>query len=355
LTSNIAPYTFIRQKQYLIKKQTTSNKEEGHMRTRLLGALVVLLALVVAMPVAAQTKLKFAHVYETSEAFHTEALWAASEIAKRTNNKYQIDVFPASALGNEQQISQALPLGTIDMAYLGASFVGAIYKPISIVNAPYIWRDIDHHTAFSKSPLLTELTDGYFKQTGNKIVAITYYGARHTTANKALNTPEDMKGMKLRVPQAPMYMMFAKAVGANPTPIAFAEVYLALQNGTVDGQENPLPTIQAKKFYEVQSHINLTGHILDNLTTTISSGLWNKLTPPEREIFDSVYKEAAARAGASIRESEAKLVDWFKQQNKTVVTPDLKAFRAAAAKIHNDASAGAVWTKELYDQLQALK
>ena len=141
------------------------------------------------MPAAAQTKLKFAHVYETSEAFHAEALWAAAEIAKRTNNKYQIDVFPASALGNEQQISQALPLGTIDMAYLGASFVGAIYKPISIVNAPYIWRDIAHHTAFSKSPLLTELTDGYFKQTGHKIVAITYYGARHTTANKALNTP----------------------------------------------------------------------------------------------------------------------------------------------------------------------
>ena len=166
------------------------------MRTRVLGALVVLLALTVAMPAAAQTKLKFAHVYETSEAFHAEALWAASEIAKRTNNKYQIDVFPASALGNEQQISQALPLGTIDMAYLGASFVGAIYKPISIVNAPYIWRDIAHHTAFSKSPLLTELTDGYFKQTGNKIVAITYYGARHTTANKALNTPADMKGMK---------------------------------------------------------------------------------------------------------------------------------------------------------------
>jgi tripartite ATP-independent transporter DctP family solute receptor len=325
------------------------------MRTRFVGLLVILLALVVALPAAAQTKLKFAHVYETSEAFHTEALWAAQEIAKRTNNKYQIDVFAASALGNEQQIAQALPLGTIDLGYLGASFVGATYKPISIVNAPYIWRDIDHHTAFSKSPLLTELMDGYFKQTGHKIVAITYYGARHTTANKALNKPEDMKNMKLRVPQAPMYMMYAKAVGANSTPIAFAEVYLALQNKTVDGQENPLPTIQAKKFYEVQSHINLTGHILDNLTTTISSGLWKKLTPQEQQIFDSVYKEAAARAGAAIRDSESKLVDWFKQQGKTVVNPDLKAFAAAAAKIHNDAAAGAVWTKELYDRLQAVK
>ena len=325
------------------------------MRTRVRAAVVALVILAIALPVAAQTKLKFAHVYETSEAFHVEALWAAGEIAKRTNNKYQIDVFPASALGNEQQISQALPLGTIDMAYLGASFIGAIHKPFSIVNAPYIWRDVAHHTAFSKSPLLAELADGYYKQTNNKIVAITYYGARHTTANKAITTPADMKGMKLRVPQAPMYMMFAKAVGANPTPIAFAEVYLALQNGTVDGQENPLPTIQAKKFYEVQSHIILTGHILDNLTTTISSGLWNRLSPQERGIFEAVYQEAAARAGASIRDSEGKLVEWFKQQNKTVITPDLKAFREAALKAHSDPAAGAVWTQELYDRIQAIK
>ena len=326
------------------------------MRTRFLFVLIAaILGLALVMPAAAQTKLKFAHVYETGEAFHKEALWAAAEIAKRTNNKYQIDVFPASALGNEQQIAQAMPLGTIDMAYIGASFVGATYKPISIVNAPYIWRDFDHWKAYSQSQFLTELTDGYFKQTSHKIVALTYYGARHTTANKALNTPADMKGMKLRVPQAPMYMMYAKAVGANPTPIAFAEVYLALQNKTVDGQENPLPTIQAKKFYEVQSHINLTGHILDNLTTVVGSPLWKKLTPQEQQTFEAVYKEASARAGASIRESEAKLADWFKQQGKTVVVPDLKAFREAAVKIHNDASAGAVWTKELYDKLQAVK
>jgi tripartite ATP-independent transporter DctP family solute receptor len=326
------------------------------MRKRLFICVVaVFAALALVLPAAAQTKLKFAHVYETGEPFHKEAVWAAGEIAKRTNNKYQIDVFPASALGNEQQIAQAMPLGTIDMAYIGAGFVGATYKPISIVNAPYIWRDFDHWKAYSQSKFFTELTDGYFKQTGHKIVALTYYGARHTTANKALNTPADMKGMKLRVPQAPMYMMYAKAMGANPTPIAFAEVYLALQNKTVDGQENPLPTIQAKKFYEVQSHINLTGHILDNLTTVIGSPLWKKLAPQEQQIFEAVYKEASARAGAALRASARKLGDWFKQQGKTVVVPDLKAFREAAVKVHNDASYGAVWTKDLYDRLQAVK
>ena len=94
-------------------------------------------------------------------------------------------------------------------------------------------------------------------------MSLTYYGQRMVTANKEIKKPEDMKGMKLRVPPAPLFLMFTKSVGANATPIAFAEVYLALQQGTVDGQENPLPTIMAKKFYEVQSHIMLTGHITE--------------------------------------------------------------------------------------------
>lgn len=302
----------------------------------------------------AQTKLKFAHVYETNEPYHTEAVWAAGEIAKRTNNKYQIDVFPASALGNEQQINQALPLGTIDMIYTGAAFAGSTYKPIAISNAPYMFRDFDHWKAYGESDLFKQLAAGYDKASNNKIVALTYYGARHTTANKAINTPADMKGMKLRVPQAPLYLMYAKAVGANATPIAFAEVYLALQQGTVDGQENPLPTIQAKKFYEVQSHINLTGHIFESLVTVIGGPLWNRLTPQDRQVFEEVWKQAASRASAAIRESEQKLPEWFKAQGKTVVTPNLAAFRQAAAPLHNDASAGAGWTKEQYDQLQKI-
>ena len=152
-----------------------------------------------------------------------------------------------------------------------------------------MFRDFDHWQKYSKSPLFKELAEGYGKATNHKVVALTYYGARHTTANKAIDTPADMKGMKLRVPQAPLFLMFTKSVGANATPIAFAEVYLALQNKTVDGQENPLPTIQAKKFYEVQTHINLTGHIFEALVTVIGAPLWNKLTAHEKKIFENVF------------------------------------------------------------------
>ena len=302
----------------------------------------------------AQQRLKFAHVYEVNEPYHTEVLWAAQEIQKRTNNKFAIDVHAASALGNEQQINQALPLGTIDMIYTGAAFAGASFPAIAISNAPYMFRDFNHWKAYSQSDLFKELADGYDQRTKNKIVALTYYGARHTTANKAINVPADMRGMKLRVPQAPLYLMYAKAVGANATPIAFAEVYLALQNKTVDGQENPLPTIQAKKFYEVQTHINLTSHIFESLVTVIGPPLWNRLNAQEKETFTAVFREAAGRATDAIRASEQQLPEWFKSQGKTVVTPNMSAFIEAAKPLHNDASAGAGWTQQHYDRLQAL-
>src|SRR5205085_11942240 len=124
------------------------------------------------------------------------------------------------------------------------------------------------------------------------------------TANKAIKKPEDMKGMKLRVPPAPLYLMLAKSVGANATPIAFAEVYLALQQGTVDGQENPLPTIMAKKFYEVQSHVVLTGHITESLLTIVGRHVWPKLSAADKKVFEEVLAQAASKASDEIRASE---------------------------------------------------
>ncbi len=175
------------------------------------------------------------------------------------------------------------------------------------------------------------------------------------TANREIKKPEDMKGMKLRVPPAPLFLMFTKSVGANATPIAFAEVYLALQQGTVDGQENPLPTIMAKKFYEVQSHIMLTGHITESLVTIVGGHVWSKLSDADKKVFDEVLKEASSRSTDQIRASELKLADEFRKLGKNVVEVDREAFRKAAVPLHNDASAGAGWSKAEYDALQALK
>jgi tripartite ATP-independent transporter DctP family solute receptor len=322
---------------------------------RLALSTVFIIAAAIAGPATAQTKLKWAHVYETGEPYHTEALWAAGEIKKRTNGKYEIEVFPASQLGNENQINEGLGLGTVDIIYTGINFAAATYKPLGITGAPFILRDFDHWKAYRDSKLFTELAKGYDDKTKHKIVALTYYGQRHVTANKLIMKPEDMKGMKLRVPPAPLFLMFTKSVGANATPIAFAEVYLALQQGTVDGQENPLPTIMAKKFYEVQSHIILTGHITESLVTVVGNHVWTKLTPDEQKIFQDVLKEAATHATDSIAASEKTLAGEFKKLGKTVVEPDREAFRKAAIPLHNDASAGAGWSQAQYDELQALK
>lgn len=302
----------------------------------------------------AQTRLRWAHVYETNEPYHTQALWAAQQIQQRTGNRWSIEVFPASALGNEPTINQGLALGTVDMIYTGVAFAGATYKPISVTNAPYALRDFDHFMAYRRSDLLQDMMGGYNRQSGNTALALTYYGERHVTANRSIMKPEDMRGMKLRVPQAPLFLMFTRSVGANATPIAFAEVYLALQQGTVDGQENPLPTIQAKKFYEVQSHISLTGHITESLLTILSGGTWRRLNDADKGVFRDVLREASDRATNEIRQAELALPPWFEQQGKTVQRPDRAAFRAAALPLHNDASAGAGWTREQYDRLQAI-
>jgi tripartite ATP-independent transporter DctP family solute receptor len=303
---------------------------------------------------AKPTVLKWAHVYETSEPYHTEALWAAEEIKKRTNGKYEIQVFPASQLGNEPQINEALGLGTVDIIYTGAAFVGGVHKPLSISNCPYIFRNFDHWKAYRGSGLFRELAGDYEKKTGNRIVALTYYGERHLTCNKEVNGPDDLKGMKLRVPQAPLYVLFARIYGANPTPIAFAEVYLALQQGTVDGQENPLPTILAKKFYEVQRFIHLTGHITESLVTALGQPLMGTLNDAEKGLFAEVLTQAASKATDAIRESEQRLPAEFEKLGKTVTRPDREAFRRVAIPAHLGPEALAFWSKEQYDQLQAL-
>jgi len=317
-------------------------------------ALAVAAALAGPSAALAQQKLKFGHVYEVSEPYHKWAVWAAGELPKRTGNRYTMDVFPASTLGNETQLNQSLPLGTVDIIYTGQAFAARTYPPMAIGGAPYMFRDFDHWKKYSVSPVLGGLADDYFKKGGNRPIAFTYYGVRHTTANKPIVKPEDMKGLKLRVPDAPLYVMYPKVVGAQATPIAFAEVYLALQNKTVDAQENPLPTIEAKKFYEVQSHINLTGHITEMLLTIVGGQVWNKLSDADKKAFQDIFREAAIKATDEIAVSEQKLVSDFETKyKKTVVKSDRAAFQQVFLKFHNGPDA--TWDKALYDKVQAIK
>src|SRR3954471_16130542 len=313
------------------------------------------LAATAAGPAFAQTKLKWAHVYETSEPYHKWSVWAGDEIKKRTNGRYEVQVFPASSLGKESDINQGLTLGTVDIILTGASFDGRTYPPLAVTYFPFIFRDADHLLKYAKSDVFKELAKGYDEKSGNHVTAVTYYGARHVTSTAArpIAKPEDMKGLKIRVPDAPAYLAFPKALGANPTPIAFAEVYLALQNGTVDAQENPLPTIEAKKFYEVQKNISLTGHIVDSLLTVVSGQVWGKLSAEDKKIFSDVMLEAADKTGREIIASEARLVDEFKKKGNNVIVVDKNAFREAVLKATKPADQG--YRQADYDKIISIK
>ena len=319
----------------------------------LIAAAVLATSALTAGSALAQQKLKWAHVYETSEPYHTQSVWAAEEIKKRTNGKFEITVHPASSLGKETDINQGMALGTIDMIISGPSFAARSYPRLGIAYYPFIFRDADHMIAYSKSAVFKEMIEGFRAKTGIQILAYTYYGARHTTAQKPFNDCAGMKGLKIRVPDVPAYTATPRACGANPTPIAFAEVYLALQNGTVEAQENPLTTIEAKKFFEVQKAIMLTGHIVDGLTTQVAPHVWSKLTDAEKKIFSEVALEAAAKATDQIKKREAELVDEFKKKGLQVVTVNRKSFSDAVLKNSTVESMG--FDKKDYDRIVAIK
>jgi tripartite ATP-independent transporter DctP family solute receptor len=302
---------------------------------------------------SAQTRLKWAHVYETSEPFHTASVWAAQEIGKRTNGRYLIDVYPASQLGKEADINQGLSLGSVDIIISGSSFAAKSYPPIGVTYYPYTFRDADHLLAYTKSDIFKELAKGYEDKSGHHIVAVSYYGVRQTSSNRPIKACADMKGLKMRVPDVPAYLAMPRACGANTAPIAFAEVYLALQNGTVEAQENPLTTIEAKKFYEVQKYIVLTGHIVDHLNTVVAGALWKRLSEEDRKIFTDVVQEAAAKATAEVKEREAKLVAFFKEKGLTVTEVDKNEFRDAVMK--NVSFESFDYRKSDWERIQAVK
>ncbi len=263
-------------------------------------------------------ELSFAHVYEPELAYHQEAVWAAEQIAERTDGRITVTVYPAAQLGSESEIVEGLDLGTTDIVYGGSAFLAGDFGNLAIAEAPFVFQDYNHWMAFAQSDLFQDLVEGYRNATSHEILAPTYYGLRHVSSNVEINTPEDMEGLAIRVPDAPLYLMFTDAVNASATPIAFDEVYLALQQGVVDAQENPLPTIRGMAFYEVQDYINLTGHLTNTLMTVVRGDLWDSLSAEDQEILAEVLWEAAMRSSDAIYEEELELAEWFEAQGLIV-------------------------------------
>lgn len=288
-------------------------------------AIAGAMGLIPAMSVSAQA-LKLSHSYQPTSIFNQNALWIADEIKAKTDGKYIIEVFPSGQMGNEREVEELISFSAVDIGFIGPGHMAQRYEPISIHLSPFLWRDYEHFMKYPMSQTYKEVTKGYEDISNNKIIALTYFGQRHVTANKPLKTPQSFKNVKMRVPPVPIYMAFPDAVKANSTPINFSELYLALQQGVVDAQENPLPTIYEQKIYEVQSDVMLTGHMFDGFFTVFSDSLWSQLNDKEKKIFTDVFQQGAKKTSDQIYQSEIDLIEKLKSEGVQVHAINKKAF-----------------------------
>jgi tripartite ATP-independent transporter DctP family solute receptor len=251
----------------------------------------------------------------------------AKDVAAKTSGRVEIQSFPAGQLGSGKDMIEAVSAGNLTMTTDGAGALGQFLPSLSLIEAPYLWRD-GAHMAKGIPTVLDDMNKVLVEKRQMRMLAPTYYGKRHlTTKDKAVKSADDMKGFKLRVPPVDTFKAMAEAWGARPTPIAFPELYLALSQGAVDGQENPLPTIQSGKFQEVQKFLVLTGHIVTPRLVIVNEGFWKGLAAADKDTMMAAITAAAKWQDAELASQEASLVETFKKAGMTVIEPDLESFR----------------------------
>jgi tripartite ATP-independent transporter DctP family solute receptor len=243
----------------------------------------------------------------------------AKEIDKRTNGRYKIQNFYSGALGAERESIEGVQLGTMDLTMTSTGPVPNFVPEVAILDIPFLFRDYAHARGTLDGPIGQEMLQK-FQSKGLVALAWGENGFRHMTNNKRpVNTPEDLKGLKMRTMENPIHIQAYKQFGILPTPMAFTEVFTALQQGTVDGQENPLSVISAGKIGQVQKYITLTGHVYSPALILMSKAKWDKLSAADKQVFSDAAKEAVKANRARIDEDERKVVTELKGLGMTVV------------------------------------
>ncbi|MCL4761615.1 MAG: sialic acid TRAP transporter substrate-binding protein SiaP [Burkholderiales bacterium] len=253
----------------------------------------------------------------------------AADVKAKSGGRIVIQAFPAGQLGGSRDMIDAVANGAQQIVTEGAANFGAWVPSISVVEAPYVWRDAAHLQKAMSGPVGQKFNETLVKARGMRILGTTYYGTRHiTTTSKEVRSPADLAGFKLRVPENDVFKAMAEAWGAKPTPMNFGELYLALKQNVVDGQENPLPTIKSGKFDEVQKYLVLSGHIITPRLVVVNEAFWQGLSAADRRLLDDAIRAGIAWQDEELGKQEKALVDTFRQAGMTVITPDANAFRA---------------------------
>lgn len=280
--------------------------------------------------------IKVGHINAPDHPWNVALEGFAKDVSDATNGNLEIQVFPSAQLGGERDVAEGLKLGTVQMGLFGTGALQSLDKRLIIEELPYAWSVRENAYAALDGELGQALNDILKEQS---IIGLSYWesGYRHITNSvRPINSLEDLKGLKLRVPEAEMRIDTFKDLGALPTPLAFSEVFTALQQNTVDGQENPLATIYSSKFNEVQKHLTLSGHIWGSAVLCISEQTWNSLSDEHKNVITEKAEIWKIKERELIQKSDLELLEKLKASGMVVTEPDVKPFK--------DAVQG-VWTK----------
>ncbi|MBL8335823.1 MAG: sialic acid TRAP transporter substrate-binding protein SiaP [Rhodoferax sp.] len=326
-------------------------------RRTLLGAAAALGAS--ALPAIAQSKIVLRiSTPAVPEDWHGK-MWTVFKetLDKSAPGEFDVQINLNGSLFKQGTEPAAMARGNLELAAISAQDIAKILPEYSIFTAGYLIRDPDHQQKVFNGPIGAEMYKAVSEKMDVQILGIGYLGSRQVNLREARNvrTPADLKGVKLRMPGSKEWLFLGEALGATPTPLAFGEVYLGLKTGTIDGQDNPLPSVRAAKFYEVTKQIVLTSHLTDGIFIALSNKSFNAMSFAQKRKVSDAAKAAIAFNNENRIKEEAQLVDFFKKEGLQVSTPDVESFRKTVQAAYQNSEYAKVWPKGLVDRINAVK
>jgi len=313
------------------------------------------LAAACALPVRAQATptLRFAAVFSDKDIRADMIRMLAKDVA----GDFKLEPFFGGTLFKQGTELVALQRDNLELGNVAPQDISKQIPAWTILTSAYLFRDANHLNAFWASELGAQFKRQAEQQAKVKILGPTFFGTRQVglRVKKKINTPADMAGIKLRMPPGDAWQLLGRSLGANPTPVAFAETYTALQTGTVDAQDNPLPNVSAMKFHEVMSQIVLTSHLIGYDLLTMNAKSWSGMSPARQKAFQAAVDKALAWSTAEHLKREAELAEGFRKAGLDLYTPDLKRFREYAQKVYLASDEAKDWPKGMLEKINALK
>ena len=290
--------------------------------------------------------------------WHAEMLYIFKEYLERSApGEFDVQVYLTASLFAQGTEPVAMQRGNLEMAMISAQDIANQIPEYSIFTAGYLIRDPDHQQAVFASDVGDEYFAAVSEQMDIHILDVAYLGTRQLNLRdvRDVQTPDDLAGVNLRMPGSDTWQFLGRALGANPTPMAFGEVYVGLQTGAVDGQDNPLPTNLAAGFYEVTEQIVLTGHLVDGVFLAVSNILWDDLDERQRELMGEAADAAVMFNNNNRLRQERELLAFFESEGLTVTTPDVDAFRTQVQQMYLESEFSETWPEGLIDRINAVE